>query len=152
MDYRKLNGVDIVHDVEKIPYPLPEECCHVILASHLVEHIKPWLFMGVMDEWWRLLKVSGQLQIACPYGVSPGFLQDPTHCSPFTEATFIYFDPRAFLYEIYRPKPFKILTSSWFENGNMEVVLEKMDLKEGIKVYKEARFERSKQGVKYGND
>ena len=39
MDIRALPGVDIVHDVEDIPWPLPDGCCMAIMASHLVEHI-----------------------------------------------------------------------------------------------------------------
>lgn len=41
MDYRPLPGVDIVHDVELFPWPLPDESVVVAVASHLVEHINP---------------------------------------------------------------------------------------------------------------
>ena len=33
MDKRKLEGVDIVHDVEKIPYPLKANSCAVVTMS-----------------------------------------------------------------------------------------------------------------------
>jgi|GEM_PF-849394 len=41
MDIRPLEGVDIIHDVEKFPYPLPDECCALVRASHVMEHINP---------------------------------------------------------------------------------------------------------------
>jgi len=125
MDKRKLPGVDIVHDAEEFPWPLPDTCCNKILMSHLYEHIKPWLSIKLMDECWRLMKNEGQLLISTPYCTSFGYYQDPTHCNPANEATWTYFDPDQPLYKIYEPKPWKIVRNSWQSNGNMEVILEK---------------------------
>jgi hypothetical protein len=128
MDKRKLPGVDIVHDLEKFPYPLANESCITIVASHIIEHIKPWLMLDLMNELWRITRVEGQLAIALPYGVSHGFIQDPTHCNPCNESTWQYFCPAFDLYRIYEPKPWKITPGfpQWQSNGNMQVVLEKM--------------------------
>jgi SAM-dependent methyltransferase len=41
MDIRPLPGVDIVHDVTKFPWPLPDESVVRAVCSHLVEHIPP---------------------------------------------------------------------------------------------------------------
>lgn len=41
IDYRPLPGVDIVHDLESFPWPLPDECALVAVSSHVVEHINP---------------------------------------------------------------------------------------------------------------
>ena len=125
MDKRELPGVDIVHDIEVFPWPLEDESCLTIIGSHIVEHIKPWLMMNFMDEIWRVLVPDGQLALAFPYGVSSGFVQDPTHCNPCNEATWQYFDPRFPLWNVYKPRPFYIQHSSWQETGNMEVVLTK---------------------------
>lgn len=128
LDKRKLPGIDIVHDLEVFPYPLPDECCLTILASHILEHIKPWLFIDVMNELWRITKVDGGLAISMPYGRSDGYIQDPTHCTPCNEATWAYFDPSYSLYKVYKPKPWKIMKGFpvWQSNGNMEVAMEKM--------------------------
>lgn len=107
MDVRAVEGVDIVHNLEESPWPIPDDSCLVVLASHILEHIKPWKFMDpaggkcVMGEIWRVLKADGQLLVSCPYGVGPGFVQDPTHCNPINEATLQYFDPRFSLYQVY---------------------------------------------------
>ena len=130
MDIRPLKGIDIVHDAEIIPYPLPDECCSTILVSHLVEHICPKRFITVMDEWWRIMKPKGQLLISAPYGTSYGFLQDPSHCNFLVEASWTYFSPKKFLYCIYKPKPWDIEKNAWWETGNMEVILSKMTEKE----------------------
>ena len=130
IDNRKLKGVDIVHNLETFPYPLPDECASIAIASHLVEHLNPHggVFMKFMDEIWRLLKPGGEFLIATPYAGSPGYWQDPTHCNPCSEVTWDYFDPEGelsngVLYSIYKPKPWKIKVNSWHETGNLEVVL-----------------------------
>lgn len=127
LDKRALPGVDIVHDLEKIPYPLPDSIVTTMVASHLVEHLKPWLMIEIFDEWWRIAKEDCQLAISMPYGYSEGFLQDPTHCNACNETTWQYFDPAFPLYQIYRPKPWKIAFGPVYQvNGNLEVILAKI--------------------------
>ena len=125
MDKRKLFGVDIVHDLEVFPYPIEDNSCMVIIGSHIVEHIKPWLMLDFMNELWRIMQVDGKLLLSMPYGVSDGYIQDPTHCNPCNMATWQYFDNRFPLYNIYRPSPWKIEEGFpvWQANGNMEVIL-----------------------------
>ena len=133
MDKRKIEGVvDIVHDLEIFPYPIPDEKCLTIVGSHIVEHVKPWLMLSFMDELWRIMRPEGQLALAMPYGVSFGYVQDPTHCNPCNEATWQYFDPDYPLYYIYRPKPWKIEKGFpvWQVTGNLEVLMRKRSLEE----------------------
>ena len=126
MDRRKLPTVDVVHDVEDIPYPFPDDCCIGVLMSHLWEHIQPKYRVDVMNEVWRIMKVGGQIWIASPYATSFGAAQDPTHYTCPNEATFTYFDPSKGLYGIYKPKPWKLIRNNWLPIGNMEIILEKI--------------------------
>jgi len=132
LDKKELPGVDIVWNLEEFPYPLENESCLTIVGSHIAEHIKPWLTIHFFDELWRIMKIDGQLALSMPYGVSSGFLQDPTHCNMFNEVTFQYFDPHFPLYTIYKPKPWKIEEGfpCWQVSGNMEVMMRKMTIKE----------------------
>lgn len=41
IDILPLPGVDIVHNIEITPWPLPAECALMATASHLLEHINP---------------------------------------------------------------------------------------------------------------
>lgn len=165
IDVRELEGVDIVHDITKFPWPLPDNSATVAMCSHLVEHIPPFypdprllglitlllergiiskedvtdyigetdprpMFVRFMDEVWRVLKPGGEFAIVCPHGYSSGFLQDPTHCNAINENTWAYFDPEeprtgGLLYNIYRPKPWRIKAISWSPDANIEVVLVK---------------------------
>jgi len=131
LDMRPVKGVDIVHNAEVVPYPLPDESCHTLLASHLIEHLCPKNMINILNEWWRLLKPNGQAWITCPYGKSFGYMQDPTHCNMLNEATMFYFDPMhsSKLWSIYRAKPWKLERNVWHENGNMEIILSKRAMK-----------------------
>lgn len=125
MDVRDLDGVDIVHDFEEFPWPIEDKDVIQALASHVIEHVKPWKFIPFMDEVWRVLKPDAHFLISMPYGASRGFQQDPTHCNMANEATWTYFDPEQPLYQVYKPKPWKIVQNVWMPQGNMEVILAK---------------------------
>jgi predicted SAM-dependent methyltransferase len=125
MDKRKLDGVDVVHDIEELPWPFGDEEFTRLIMSHIVEHLKPWLMVPVMDEAWRVLEPGGQVMIATPYAGSFGFNQDPSHVHGWNEATPHYFDPERELYKVYEPKPWKILQSVWQMYGNLEILMEK---------------------------
>ena len=147
MDIQPLPGVDIVHDFLSFPWPLPDECCLLAMASHVIEHIPPvwwrdgkteWPFLRFMDEVWRVLKPEAKFVASMPYAGSRGYWQDPTHVNGCNEVTWLYFDPLnaaggiepdgvAMFYKFYRPKPWEVDVNQIFTDqvGNMEVVLRK---------------------------
>jgi hypothetical protein len=140
IDIRDIPGIDLVWDVNKHPWPLPDECASVAVCSHLVEHIPPvmfredgppWFpFIEFMNEVWRVMKYDGEFAIACPHGSSQLYLQDPTHCNPCNETTWAYFDPLesksgGMLFRFYKPKPWRIKALSYDPSANIEVVLVK---------------------------
>ncbi len=129
MDKRKLEGVDIVHDAQKIPYPVPTDSCFQVLMSHLWEHIEPKYRIDVIDELWRIIRPGGQLLLAAPYDLSMGATQDPTHYTAPNEATFTYFDPKYPLYQVYKPKPWTLVRNVFQHGGNMNVILEPIKTK-----------------------
>jgi SAM-dependent methyltransferase len=126
MDIRPLPNVEIVHDVQDFPYPIDDNTCLTILMSHLWEHIEPKYRFRVMEELWRIMIPGGQLLISVPYYLSLGAYQDPSHYPCPNEATWTYFDPAWALYQVYKPKPWKIIQNNYVANANMEVILEAM--------------------------
>jgi DNA modification methylase len=133
MDVRKIPGIDIdiIHDWDKFPWPIESESVITCVAAHVCEHIKPWIFIDWFNELWRVMKFGGEVAIVAPYGFSDLYLQDPTHCTHLNQNSWQYFDPDdAVYYRIYEPKPWKIKHGPfWQENGNMEVILRKVEPK-----------------------
>jgi predicted SAM-dependent methyltransferase len=124
MDLRALENVDIVHDIQKFPWPVPADSCFQVLLSHVYEHIEPKYRIRLIDEIWRITKKGGQLLLSAPYSMSMGAFQDPTHYPSPNEATFTYFDPDHPLYQVYKPQPWKLVRNNWQVNGNVEVIME----------------------------
>lgn len=129
IDILPLPKVDIVWDIETTPWPLPDECVSMAMASHVLEHINPakGIFINVMNEIWRVMKPGGQFAFVVPYAESFGMYQDPTHCNFINEATMAYFDPLhpSGFYNFYHPKPWKIIKQPFSRTGVLECLLEK---------------------------
>jgi SAM-dependent methyltransferase len=89
VDWRAADGVDVVHDLSRLPYPFEDGQFELIEADHVIEHL-PEVF-AVMTELHRILKPGGTLKIRVPH-FSRGF-SHPEHRRGF-DATFpYYFDP-----------------------------------------------------------
>lgn len=134
IDILPLPTVDIVHDLETTPWPLPDECVIEAYASHVLEHINPakGIFLRFMNELWRVMKPGAKFAFVVPYGVNELFVQDPTHCNPINQTTLYYFDPDPEgkycgrqLYSFYEVKPWKIERISADRNGTLEAILTK---------------------------
>ena len=92
--------VDIVHDLENVPWPWPGESWDEILGLDVFEdlHLMPaaWL-----QECHRILKPGGMLRLRVPIFGSPWHLMDPTHVRGFHPLNFDYFILRGGLYAKY---------------------------------------------------
>ena len=89
VDSVKLPGVDIVHDLNKFPWPFKDDEFDEVYASHILEHLKDTL--KVMEELHRITKKTGVIKIKVPLVPGPAAFSDPTHRSFFTYFTFDYF-------------------------------------------------------------
>lgn len=126
MDKRPGPMVDEVWDLEVLPWPLEEKRFDGIRFHHVLEHLKPWLMVDVMNEAWRVTDAHAQAVIDMPYPGSPRFWQDPTHVKAWNEITPRYFDPDyPNWYDVYRPKPWKILECRFDREGDIHIVLER---------------------------
>ena len=55
---------DVVHNLEKMPLPFKENEFDLIIANHILEHVKGW--WNVVSECARILKPGGVLEIWVP--------------------------------------------------------------------------------------
>jgi hypothetical protein len=134
MDIQSIEGVDIVHDLTVLPWPVESASVVEAKAWQIVEHIPPAAvtengmrrpFLEFMDECWRVMRVGGRIDIETPHALNPDFWNDPTHCNPCTEVTFKNFDPESKRYQTYSPRPWRIVSLRWDVAGQVNVVLEK---------------------------
>lgn len=137
MDSTKSKDVDIVHDLESFPWPLPDESVLTAVASNVLQQINPHgnVFINFMNEVWRVLKPEGQFAFVVPYAGGLAYWQDPKNCNGINEITMLYFDPEEAaggLYAKYQPSPWKVEMTSFNVNGNLECVLSK---REDLKKY-----------------
>ena len=127
IDQYPREGVDIVHDIQDFPWPIPDNICSTILLSHVWEHVEPKYRFQLMDELWRIIKHDGQLFISSPHDGSFLAAAHPAHYMCPNHATFQFFDPDFHLYKCCDnpdQKPWKILTNDPNVTGNIELVME----------------------------
>jgi SAM-dependent methyltransferase len=89
VDAVSLPGVDLVHDLEVTPYPLPESCADQIHLNHVLEHFEHPL--PIMEEVWRLARPHGLVLIRTPHYSGRYAWNDPTHHRAFSAESFRYF-------------------------------------------------------------
>lgn len=111
LDFSKIQGVDIVHDLNKFPYPFKDNSFDVIYANQIIEHLDAPLDK-VLQELCRICKPDGRIRITVPHALSVGAFSDPTHKKFFTWFTFDYFGSNEQSY--YNKARIKIIRKKFF--------------------------------------
>lgn len=95
LDIRDFKGVDVVHNLDDIPWPFDDEDFMSVVAVHVVEHLHCQL-IAFMDEVWRILKPGGSLYLETPLAGGDVDLEwcDPTHVRCYRIHSFVnYLSP-----------------------------------------------------------
>ena len=110
LDFVKLPGVDVVHNLNKFPYPFKNNQFDEIFADNVLEHLDD--LIRVMEEIHRISKKNAKIKIIVPYYNHHFAYQDPTHKHFFTLDSFDYFTGQGSLsfyskarFEIVKRKP-----------------------------------------------
>jgi ubiquinone/menaquinone biosynthesis C-methylase UbiE len=86
VDRVQLDGVDMIVDLERLPWALEDACFDYVLAKDVIEHCASTV--AVVSEIQRILKVGGIAMIQTPHFTSRGAYLDPTHIRPFSVESF----------------------------------------------------------------
>ncbi len=86
-----LDPVDVLYDLDKLPFPFASECADEIIFSHVLEHFAFSDLVQLLEEARRLLKPGACMTISVPHAGSIAAFTDPTHKTFFTFGTFYYF-------------------------------------------------------------
>jgi len=84
--------IDVVHDLNDLPWPWDDESFDAIVAWAVFEHLDIDLLTAI-DECWRILKPGGQLSVKLPWYRHEMSYNDPTHRYQVGLGIFDSFDP-----------------------------------------------------------
>ncbi len=123
VDVVKLPNVDVVHDLDKLPYPFKSNTFDGIIADNILEHLGTDL-MKVMAELHRICKAGAVIRVRVPNTPSVSAWADPTHKKFFTWFTFDYFGTNE--YSFYSKVRLKILKKQFhFDAGRLYGIIMK---------------------------
>lgn len=88
LDIADIDGVDVVHDINKLPLPFDDEQFDYILCQDILEHIE---YIPLLKELYRIMKKGGIIEIRVPHFTSRLNFIDPTHKKRFSIQTFDFF-------------------------------------------------------------
>ena|SRR3989344_3100222 len=103
LDVLKGQGINVVHNLDKFPYPFKDNEFSLIYTSHVLEHVSD--LVKVMAELKRICKDKAKIIIRVPHFSCGVSYRDPTHKRLFSYFTFDYFTDDCF----YGLPKFKIL-------------------------------------------
>lgn len=89
IDINEDSQADIVHNINKTPWPFDENSFDLVFLNHVLEHVDD--ILNVMNEIHRILKKGGRVIVAVPYFRSIDTFTDPTHKHFFASHSMDYF-------------------------------------------------------------
>jgi SAM-dependent methyltransferase len=88
LDITEATNPDVVHDLEQVPWPFPDDRFEHIEAIDVIEHLSDPL--AAMREIHRITRTGGTVTIALPHFSSSNAFTDLTHRSQFGYFSFDY--------------------------------------------------------------
>ncbi len=79
---------DQVADLERLPWPWPDDSVEEVALRHVLEHLGPTpdAYLGIIRELWRVCRDGAIVTITVPHPRHDQFLNDPTHVRAITPA------------------------------------------------------------------
>ena len=122
------DNVDIVHNLNELPWPFDDNSISEIIAEDVIEHLHDT--PAIVNEIWRILKVDCNVTIQVPDVMRNPMnaFTDPTHVKYFTEKSFDYWDPNTefgMKYGYYYNNKFSIIARI-LNYGNIKLIMKKV--------------------------
>lgn len=108
IDRVPLEGVDIVHDLEELPWPFGDNSFAILYANHCLEHLRD--IVATLREIHRVAAPNAMLHVRVPHYASYNFHSDLTHRVAFGYRSFDHFSTNGNIaYDFYEPFKFEIV-------------------------------------------
>ncbi len=87
---------DQVVDLERLPWPWPDNVVDEVLMKHVLEHLgaDTGTYLGLIAELWRVCRHGAEVRIVVPHPRHDHYLNDPTHVRPITPEGLEMFSQR----------------------------------------------------------
>jgi SAM-dependent methyltransferase len=82
-------GADVVHDLARVPWPLPSDAFTRVYAHDVIEHLQN--VPAAMEEIHRVCRSGAHVHVTVPHFSSANAYTDPTHQHQFSYFSFDYF-------------------------------------------------------------
>ena len=106
VDVNDYDGVDVVADLDKAPWPFEDNSVGVFRMQDALEHLSNPI--QTMKELWRCLSPKGWVLIDVPSTDGRGAFQDPTHVSFWNSNSFWYYTKKTQAQYIDTPVKFQL--------------------------------------------
>jgi hypothetical protein len=91
---------DVLHDLEKLPYPFEDNTFDELHAYHILEHVGQqgdWrFFFDQFTELWRITKPDGLLFGVVPHSASAWVWGDPSHTRSIQSESLLFLDQKSY--------------------------------------------------------
>lgn len=94
MDWSPESGAEVIWDINRFPWPLPDSVFGRIHMSHIIEHLDD--IVRGMKEVHRVARDGADVLVTTPHYSSHNSYTDPTHRHHLAAASFDYFTDRKF--------------------------------------------------------
>ena len=88
LDIAALPGIDVVHDINKLPLPFNDSVCDAVYAKDVLEHVD---YIPLLKDLYRIMEPGAKLTVFVPHWTSTNMYTDPQHKHFFAIRTFGFF-------------------------------------------------------------
>ncbi len=99
IDSNPRSAADVIHDLDNVPYPFPDNEFDLIIGNQVIEHVGDVL--AVVAELHRIARPGAIIRLDTPHYSDVASYTDPTHRRHLTTESFSYFTNKRTDYDYY---------------------------------------------------
>lgn len=105
MDVNPRTQADVIHDLDTLPYPFPDNQFDEVIGRHVIEHVRDP--MAVMIELHRITRSGGIIKLVAPHWTNPDWATDLTHRNHLNSYSFRNFTEDRAVFPFYTEARFR---------------------------------------------